>query len=509
MDNQDRSPARAFSMAEVPRQSTFLHNGDPLRASDAGSAHAVGPLFSVVGGRAIRPLVRGDSAGAEPNSDAERMARLLQPLRRASAQADAAPAPLLLAGTLAATASLRPVLEAAGRHILLAHSAAVAEAAIADELPALVLVDLRAFEEEGEQLLTALHARRSASALPVVALGVEQGRLSTAEWFARGVDSLLAASETPDTIAAAVAVLLRKSEHTARRIRCDALTQIPDATGFCESFEWAASLAAREREPLSMAFVDLDGFRAVADRLGYGAADDVLRRVSALFVRCFRNSDLVARWQGDTFAVLFPSTARSGAISAVEKVLHVLRRERFAVSGHSDLHLTGSAGVAQLHVHSSMEETLSRAAVSLIAAKRNGGDCYHSEDDAAVPEANRRILLADDDELTSSIIRHRLERAGFDVLYYRDGASALAAAPSSSVSLAILNVKMPEMDGFEVLRRLRSVRSFRGVPIVMLTSLGGEKDIVRGFRLGADDYVVKPFSPNELVARVQRLLERV
>jgi len=64
------------------------------------------------------------------------------------------------------------------------------------------------------------------------------------------------------------------------------------------------------------------------------------------------------------------------------------------------------------------------------------------------------------------------------------------------------------MDGFEVLGRLRELESFQSVPVLMLTSMGGEHDVVRGFSLGADDYILKPFSPGELTARVRRLLER-
>ena len=75
-------------------------------------------------------------------------------------------------------------------------------------------------------------------------------------------------------------------------------------------------------------------------------------------------------------------------------------------------------------------------------------------------------------------------------------------------ALAILDVKMPEMDGLELLTRLRRQSTFRDLPIVMLTSLGKEEDVVRGFDLGADDYVLKPFSPDELMARVSRLLRR-
>lgn len=117
-----------------------------------------------------------------------------------------------------------------------------------------------------------------------------------------------------------------------------------------------------------------------------------------------------------------------------------------------------------------------------------------------------RVLLAEDDELIASVVSHRLGRAGFDVSHFVDGESALAVAPSTDWSAAILDVKMPVMDGFELLERLRALPNFREVPILILTSLGNEADLVRGFALGASDYVVKPFSPTEVVARVRRLV---
>ena len=82
--------------------------------------------------------------------------------------------------------------------------------------------------------------------------------------------------------------------------------------------------------------------------------------------------------------------------------------------------------------------------------------------------------------------------------------AALAAPPD----LLILDVKMPGLDGFEVLERLRKNHRFARTPVIMLTSMGQEADVVRGFRLGADDYILKPFSPTELSARVRRLLKR-
>jgi DNA-binding response OmpR family regulator len=95
-----------------------------------------------------------------------------------------------------------------------------------------------------------------------------------------------------------------------------------------------------------------------------------------------------------------------------------------------------------------------------------------------------------------------------DAVHYDSGSAAFEAALAETPDLVILDVKMPGMDGFEVLERLRRTPAYRAIPIIMLTSMGSEADVVRGFSLGADDYILKPFSPTELSARVRRLLRR-
>jgi len=124
------------------------------------------------------------------------------------------------------------------------------------------------------------------------------------------------------------------------------------------------------------------------------------------------------------------------------------------------------------------------------------------------PERKLSVLVAEDDPLSASILIHRLEKDGFEVLHFPDGALALEGALENRIDLAILDVKMPGMDGFELLERLRKIPAYFEIPIVMLTSMGREEDIARGFDLGADDYMVKPFSPVEVLARIRRLMSR-
>ena len=116
------------------------------------------------------------------------------------------------------------------------------------------------------------------------------------------------------------------------------------------------------------------------------------------------------------------------------------------------------------------------------------------------------ILVVDDDPTVSDVVRRYLERAGYSVTLAGDGRDALAAYERVRPDLVVLDLMLPGIDGLEVCRRLRA--SAPDVPIVMLTALGEESDRVLGLQLGADDYVTKPFSPRELVLRVQSVLRR-
>ncbi len=116
-----------------------------------------------------------------------------------------------------------------------------------------------------------------------------------------------------------------------------------------------------------------------------------------------------------------------------------------------------------------------------------------------------RVLLVEDDATVSEVVTRYLEREGYAVEAVRDGRSALSRFETMVIDLVVLDIMLPGMDGLEVCRRLRSTAS---VPIIMLTALGEESDRVMGLELGADDYIAKPFSPRELVARIKSVLRR-
>jgi len=118
------------------------------------------------------------------------------------------------------------------------------------------------------------------------------------------------------------------------------------------------------------------------------------------------------------------------------------------------------------------------------------------------------VLVADDEEDIRSLVAFRLRRAGYEVITAADGEEALLLATTRLPDLVVLDMMMPKATGLEVTRSMREHAATKDIPVILLTARAQEGDVISGFDAGADDYVKKPFSPQDLQARVQALLER-
>jgi two-component system phosphate regulon response regulator PhoB len=118
------------------------------------------------------------------------------------------------------------------------------------------------------------------------------------------------------------------------------------------------------------------------------------------------------------------------------------------------------------------------------------------------------VLVADDDADIRDLVAFKLEQAGLEVIAVEDGQQAVEQARKQRPTLAVLDVSMPGLSGIDVCRILRADPSTSGMLIIMLTARVQEQDVEGGFSAGADDYVTKPFSPRELISRIQALLSR-
>ncbi len=117
-----------------------------------------------------------------------------------------------------------------------------------------------------------------------------------------------------------------------------------------------------------------------------------------------------------------------------------------------------------------------------------------------------KIMIVDDEEHIGYLVKFQMERSGYEVTWKLDGRSALESIKSEHPDLVILDNMIPGISGFEVLEIMKADATLNGIPVIILSSLAKEADLIKAFDLGAADYLTKPFSPGELLVRVKRLI---
>lgn len=402
---------------------------------------------------------------------------------------------------------LEEKLIAPNREILISKTIKHAKEIIATNEISMILLDLILPDGDGRNLLVSLKERVVTASIPVVIMTAKKGESAKSECTALGADDYIEKPFDPSTLSVKVNAKLKKTFEYNREFRRDTLTGLYNRSAFVEVFERTMLISSRSKKPFSIGFLDVDQFKLVNDTYGHSIGDEVLKRLSDIIKRALRKSDLLARWGGEEFVVLFPDTGVEGAKEALLKALDMIRKEVFRSEEDVEFHITFSAGVSSVSENQNVEEAISNADMFLYKAKASGRDKIVTESEEIRAEI-RTILLAEDDKIIASLIIDRLEREGFEVNHFLNGSDAFDSISQTNFSLAILDVKMPGMDGFELLTSIRNNPTYSKMPVIILTSMGKEINIVKGLDLGADDYMVKPFSPIELVARIRKLISK-
>lgn len=119
---------------------------------------------------------------------------------------------------------------------------------------------------------------------------------------------------------------------------------------------------------------------------------------------------------------------------------------------------------------------------------------------------SHRIVLAEDEPQIARLTSFKLEKEGFEVIWEKDGGAALESIKNNHPDLVLLDIMMPVMNGYQVLKKMKEDDDIKNIPVIMLTAKGQERDVVKGIEMGAEDYIVKPFRPAELTARIKKIL---
>lgn len=481
-------------------------------ALEAADTQALGTIRRIAhslrgsGGTFGFPRISEAAAAVEDAAEehlVEATHRLVAVLQKTAGSEEAARARILVVEDDPTSAVIMEgALEAPSREIILAANVAEADAALEGGDISLVVLDLVLPDGDGRNLLMRLRDRSETATVPVIVVSGRMGPRPKAECFALGADIFIEKPFDPEVLQAAVSAKLQRTALVPRDSPHDDLTGRPNRAALREAYEGKR----QESGALAVALLNMDHFTRVVEGRGGDGADAVLVRVAEVIADGLRPDDILGRWGGEEFVVLMPGVDVVEAVQLVDGARRTLRQTPVE-AGNGPITVTFSAGVVVAEAAQPFDEAVSAASRYLYIAKSTGRNKVLGETTREAPP-QRTIVVAEDDPLVASMLEHRMHKEGFEVVHFANGAELVAAAGTLEPSLAILDVKMPGMDGFEVLEHLRQTETFGAVPIIMLTSMGAERDIVRGFDLGANDYVLKPFSPVELVARVHRLMEK-
>ncbi|MBI2059196.1 MAG: response regulator [Nitrospirae bacterium] len=404
-------------------------------------------------------------------------------------------------------AALRERLTSSGRRIVTADSAARAGEILASSNIQLILLGMFLPDIDARDLLVRLKEESATSGIPVLILSDSAHRRTRLECLALGAEDVLTKPLDLEHLATVVSARLQRADEISRGSLYDPLTRVPSRGAFIEAFQRAQSHAARTREPVSVAMLDLDHLQLINESYGRSVGNGVIRRFSAVVSQGLRKSDLLARWGWEGFVVLFPDTDGKGAARALEKALEHLRKGTFQSRDGGKFKATFSAGVTPVRAGDRVEDVVREAIRLMNAAKGAGRDRVIFSDEGTALQV-KKVLLVEDDPIVASVLQHRLEREGFEVSTYTEGIVALDSCKKAAPDLIILDVEIRGMDGLELLSRFRGHPFLRKVPIVLLAGLGSEGTVSRALELGANDAITKPFSPVELVARIRRQMTR-
>lgn len=402
---------------------------------------------------------------------------------------------------------LQTLLQTSGRSVIVCSNAQEAEDALQGNPIDFIITDLTLPDLDGRLLIKKVRQVREMAKVPIYVLtGMDFPKIRE-ECLSLGANGFFSKPFDPIRLAAEVEEKIIESAKSLPPPGMDILTQLPDRHALKAVFDKAADDDSRDRRPLSVILFNLDLFSKINEKHGRSIGDQILTYVGSALSKLTGGNGTAARVGGDNFAVLLERHDSEAALSFAENTVKEIGEISFEIGDQAAVKTGLSGGLVQVPIRADFEEALSACERFLYRAKGAGRGRVFSEKSSQKTAAARQVIVADDDDLIRSLVLHRLSNEGFEVLAYPDGRQALEAAQKNKAALFILDVQMPGMDGFELLTKLRALPSANRTPVMMLTSLGSEKDISRGFKLGANDYLAKPFSPAELVARSLRLLK--
>ena len=260
------------------------------------------------------------------------------------------------------------------RQVLWATSVETALTLLREHTISLILLDLGLPDNDGRNLMVQMRQEALMKDVPIFVLSARTDVNVKVECFALGADMYFEKPVDPSLLRVTIASKLQRVKDFKTRSYHDDLTGLPNRIWLNIAFEQAIKLSARTHHPLSLALIDIDHFKQVNDLHGHSIGDRVLRHTTKVISRTLRVSDMIARWGGEEFVMIFPQTSPLQAKRALDKAKEELRNDFFRLPSELPLSLTFSAGVIRLTEGMTLEMAIVEADRHLYKAKTEGRD---------------------------------------------------------------------------------------------------------------------------------------
>ena len=402
--------------------------------------------------------------------------------------------------------------------IYAAKTGAMAIEAAGTYLPDIILLDIMMPDMDGYEVMGILKAAEKTRHIPVIFItglnnpdDEEKGlTMGCADYITKPFRSAIVKRRVKNQID-----ILNQLRTIERISMTDQLTNLPNRRYFetILNDEWRRAL--REHEPLSVLVLDVDKFKNYNDNYGHRQGDAALQTVGEHLSNMFgRANDLVARWGGEEFIVLLPNTDAAAAMAVAEKIR--LSIEATDICRHDDKrgisHISVSIGVNTWTAeYDSMGagELVSGADAALFSAKNKGRNQvrHFMKEGAEAPDDGRKIIFIVDDNATSLITAETALEKRYRLLSMTSAREMFGLLKKWVPDLILMDVAMPDMDGFEALARLKKSNLHAHIPVIFLTALSGAVNEAYGIELGAVDFITKPFSETVLNKRIKNHLQ--
>lgn len=410
---------------------------------------------------------------------------------------------------------LKDVLEEMGWIVLTNSNPEMAVKQYFDMKPDCLILDIHLPEKDGFQILEEISEHNKKHFIPTIMISINNNKESRIKAYNKGADDFFKKPIDLEEFVVKINRHLERKKHFDESVLMDELTQVYNRKFLNESLQRYFQDYKRSKQPFTISIIDLDFFKKINDTYGHLMGDEVLKKFAQYLRQNIRTLDMVYRYGGEEFVVIFPKLTNAEAKSRLNELIKGFSQIEFI---HKDIHftVTFSAGIFTVEDERiTIDKALKEADRSLYEAKSHGRARVECLQMIPAPYTNSKLNISviDDDIIIRTLLTNMLETITItnyelNIKTFEDGPSFLHSTHANEDinHFVILDGVMPKMDGLEVLENIKQGEYSDRFKVLMLTGRNSKNEVERALTLGVDDYVTKPFYLKDLQARVERIL---